>query len=132
MSVDVQGDLSQNLTSVNLSDLNPSPDYIQSRLLLWEKFKARYDTELLQKQNQSVEIVVKAKNKDGDLRELKVNNWKTSPADIAKQIGPKSWHDSLVISKVNDVLWDLERPLETNCFIEFLNFDEDEGNPFVY
>lgn len=128
MATDVQGDLSQKLATVNLSELSPQPDFIESRLKLWEKFKARYEAELAENQSKSVEVSIKATNKDGELRELKVNNWKTSPIDIAKQIGPKSWHDSLVISKVNGVLWDLERPLETDCSLEFLGFDNDEGN----
>ncbi|KAJ6219892.1 hypothetical protein RDWZM_005704 [Blomia tropicalis] len=127
MATDVQGDLSQKMANVQLGELSPLPDYIQSRLVLWDKFKARHDAELAAKQSQSTKIAVQARNKDGDLRELSVDNWKTSPADIAKQIGPKSWHESLVISKVNGILWDLDRPLEVDSTVEYLSFDDDEG-----
>ncbi len=35
--------------------------------------------------------------------------------------------DKLVISRVNGNLWDLERPLEGNASIEFLNFEDKDG-----
>ena len=35
--------------------------------------------------------------------------------------------DSVVISKVNGVLWDLDRPLEENCTLELLKFDDPEA-----
>lgn len=39
----------------------------------------------------------------------------------------KGWADGLVISKVNGVLWDLDRVLEEDSKIEFLRFEEEEG-----
>lgn len=35
--------------------------------------------------------------------------------------------DNAVISKVNGVLWDLDRPLEMNCKLELLKFDDPEA-----
>ena len=35
--------------------------------------------------------------------------------------------DNAVISKVNGVLWDLDRPLEYNCKLELLTFDDSEA-----
>jgi len=35
--------------------------------------------------------------------------------------------EDLVIAKVNGELWDLERPLEGDCSLEFLKFDDEEG-----
>lgn len=119
--------LGEKLATVTLSELSPPPDFIESRLKLWAKFKARYEAELAERQAASVEITIRATNKDGELREVKGNSWKTAPADIARQIGPKSWHETLVISKVNGVLWDLERPLEGDCDLQLINFEDDEG-----
>lgn len=118
--------IAQKMADVKLSE--SMPDYIQKRLALWEKFKARYEEELAEKQSKSVEIVLKAKNKDNEIREVKGNSWKTTPIEVAKQIAPKSWCETLVISKVNGVLWDLERPIETDATLEFLTFDATEGN----
>ena len=46
--------------------------------------------------------------------------------DIAKDIS-KSLLEKTMISKVNGVLWDLERPLEVDCKLEFLDFESEEG-----
>lgn len=35
--------------------------------------------------------------------------------------------DNAVISKVNGVLWDLDRPLEGDCNLELLKFDDPEA-----
>lgn len=128
MAVDVQSEVSQKMTNLNISELKPLPDFIQNRQQLWEKFKVRHEAELAENQSKSVEITVNAKNKDGQLREVKGKSWFSSPLEIAKQIAPKSWCDTLVISKVDGVLWDLERPLEKDCSLELLTFDSDEGN----
>ena len=52
--------------------------------------------------------------------------WETSPMDIAREIS-KSLSERIVISKVNDQLWDLERPLEGDARLEFLDFEHPEG-----
>lgn len=35
--------------------------------------------------------------------------------------------DAAVISKVDGVLWDLDRPLEADCKLELIKFDDEEG-----
>jgi threonyl-tRNA synthetase len=35
--------------------------------------------------------------------------------------------DNTVVAKVNDELWDLERPLEGDCGLKLLKFDDEEG-----
>lgn len=127
MSADVPSDVCEKLNSVSLSELSPLPDFINSRIQLWEKFKKRYENELLENQSKSIELNIKTKNKDGNPVEVKAESWKTLPIAIARQIAPKSWCDTLVISKVNGILWDLERPLETDCSLEFISFDHIEG-----
>lgn len=127
MATDVQAEVCQKLSNVTLSELKPLPDFINHRQQLWEKFKQRYEKELAENQASSSEINLRAKNKDGDFREIKGNSWKTLPIEVAKQIAPKSWCDTLVISKVNGILWDLERPLEGDCTLEFITFDSVEG-----
>ena len=125
-------EVEQKISNMTLNDLNPQPDFIAKRLELWEKFKKRYEAELADNQSKSIEITIVAKNKDGETREIKGNSWKTCPIDVAKQICPKSFCDTLVISKVNNELWDLERPLEGNCTLEFLTFDCFEGIKFIF
>lgn len=108
-----------------LKELEPLPDYIGHRQKLWDQFRANYLDDLSKKVSTSIKV--NAKNKDGEVREVEVESWKTTPIDVAKKIGSKSWAESVIISKVDGKLWDLERPLEKNCSIEFLTFDDNEG-----
>lgn len=117
--------ISGQLTALDIKELSPLPDFIQRRIELWDKFKERYLQELAQKPNQPIKVTIK--DKEGNVKEVEAVSWKSSPLDLAKQIGSKSWTESLVISKVNGVLWDLERPLEEDCNIELLTFSDDEG-----
>lgn len=52
--------------------------------------------------------------------------WITTPMEIAQQIA-KSLASNSLISKVNDELWDMFRPLEGDCKLEFFAFDTNEG-----
>lgn len=127
---DVEG-ITSSMTNIELKELSPLPDFINTRIQLWDKFKERYLKELSEKPNNPIKVTVK--DKDGNVKEVEAITWKSSPIDVAKQVGSKSWSDSLVIAKVNGVLWDLERPLEGESNIELLTFNDDEGiNRFVY
>lgn len=57
-------------------------------------------------------------------------SWRTTPFDIASKVVSKGWADNLVISKVDGVLWDLDRVLEGDCKIEFLKFEDYDGISF--
>jgi threonyl-tRNA synthetase len=61
---------------------------------------------------------------DGTVKEGK--RWESSPMDIAKEIG-KSVAGNALISQVNGVLWDMNRPLEDDCELKIFNFESDEG-----
>ena len=51
--------------------------------------------------------------------------YKTKLKSIAFE--SKGLADNTVIAKVNDQLWDLERPLECDTNLKLLKFDDDEG-----
>ncbi|KAI1301536.1 Threonine--tRNA ligase 1, cytoplasmic [Halotydeus destructor] len=112
--------------AVKLDELSPTPEYIQARQVLWEKFKKRAEEELASKTPQPIKI--ETKDKAGEKRSIEGQSWRTTPYEVARQVGSKAWAESLVISKVNGVLWDLERPLEEdNCCVDLLNFDDHDG-----
>jgi threonyl-tRNA synthetase len=67
---------------------------------------------------------IKIKLPDGPVREGQ--KWLTTPFDIAKGIS-KSLANNALISQVNGVLWDLNRPLEGDCDLKLFTFDSDEG-----
>lgn len=111
--------------SVAVKELNPRPSFIEYRQKLWEKFKAENDAAIAGKPRE--EITIQAKNKVGEMRELKATSWESTPFELALKIAPKSWVDTIVVAKVDGVLWDLERPLENNCHIEYVTFEDHEG-----
>jgi len=52
---------------------------------------------------------------------------KTTPMDIIQRIGSKRLKKESIVAKVNGKVYDLTRPLEENCKLEFLNWESEEG-----
>lgn len=53
-------------------------------------------------------------------------SWRTTPFEIAQKIS-KGLAEEVVISKVDGEVWDLDRPLERNCQLALLKFDDDDA-----
>ncbi|XP_063702115.1 threonine--tRNA ligase 1, cytoplasmic isoform X2 [Culicoides brevitarsis] len=104
----------------NGGELNPWPAYIQERLTLWDTLKKQYDEELTLKPKVSINVTLP----DGKIVEGK--SWETTPFDVAKGIS-QGLADNTVIAKVNGELWDLDRPLEKDCTLQLLKFDDPEA-----
>ncbi|KAG1680539.1 Threonine--tRNA ligase, cytoplasmic [Nymphon striatum] len=100
--------------------MNPWPAYIQERLNIWDRLKAEYDAKITSMPSERICVTLP----DGKIMEGQ--SWKSSPYDIAKQISA-GLADNAVISKVNGILWDLDRPLESDCSLELLKFDDSEA-----
>ncbi|EAT80431.1 threonine--tRNA (Thr) ligase [Parastagonospora nodorum] len=105
--------------------LDPAPAYIDHRVQIFEKLKAKYDEEIAQKPRENINISL------GDGKIIEGKSWETSPADIARGIS-KSLFERTVIARLDkgtpeETLWDLERPLEKSCKLELLPFDDPEG-----
>lgn len=100
--------------------LDPQPEFIESRIKMFDELKAQKDEEIKQKGSKSINITLK----DGTIKVA--TSYDTTPLDIANGIG-KSFSERQVISKVNGELWDLTRPFEQDCSLEFLDFDHPEG-----
>lgn len=100
--------------------LDSQPEFIESRIKMFDEIKAKYDEEIAKKPRESIKLVLK----DGN---IKVGtSYETTPMEIGHSIG-KSFAERQVISKVNGELWDLERPLEKDSNLEFLDFNNEEG-----
>ncbi|KAI5705070.1 hypothetical protein M8J75_011574 [Diaphorina citri] len=105
-----------------VAELNPWPSYIQERITLWDKLKKQYDEEIAAKAPEEIQVTLP----DGKI--VPAKSWRTTSYDVAAGIS-KGLADSTIIAKVNGVLWDLDRPLETNCKLELLNkFDNEEAS----
>uniref|UniRef100_A0A671RDY8 threonine--tRNA ligase n=1 Tax=Sinocyclocheilus anshuiensis TaxID=1608454 RepID=A0A671RDY8_9TELE len=105
------------------AELNPLPQYIDERLSVYNQLKAEHDallSEKAAKDSKPIKITLPdGKVVDGE-------SWKTTPYQVACGIS-QGLADNTVISKVNNAVWDLDRPLEEDCSLVFLKFDDEEA-----
>jgi threonyl-tRNA synthetase len=104
-------------------EMNPPPQFLEDRLKLFEELKAKYDAEIAAKPREKIAITLA----DGSVKEGL--SWETTPAEIAKGISNSLFKRAVVarLNGDNNQLWDLERPLETSCKLELLDFNDEEG-----
>jgi len=103
-----------------VSELKPPPEFIASRLELWDKLKAERDAELAAKTPENITITLP------DGKAIPAQSWRTTPYDIASGIS-KGLADSCVVAKVNGDIWDLDRVFEIDAKLELIKFDDEEG-----
>ncbi|EEB06197.1 cytoplasmic threonine-tRNA ligase Trs1 [Schizosaccharomyces japonicus yFS275] len=96
------------------------PEYIQYRIAMFEQLQKEYKEFIAAQPRKTITVTLP----DGSTREA--TSWETTPMDIAVSIS-KGLADRTVISKVNDQLWDLTRPLEDSCTLKLLDFNDPEG-----
>ncbi|KAK2845563.1 hypothetical protein Q7C36_010417 [Tachysurus vachellii] len=105
------------------SELNPQPQYIEDRLVMYNKLKAEHDA-LIAKRAEMESKPIKITLPDGKV--VDGESWKTTPYQVACGIS-QGLADNTVISKVNNDVWDLDRPLEGDCSLQLLKFDDEEA-----
>ncbi|KAJ6898920.1 threonine--tRNA ligase [Populus alba x Populus x berolinensis] len=93
---------------------------IPKRIQLFQSIQSEQLSRIQSLPHESIKITLP----DGTVKEGK--RWQSSPMDIAKEIG-KSVAANALISQVNGVLWDMNRPLEDDCELKIFNFESDEG-----
>uniref|UniRef100_A0A4W3K0J8 threonine--tRNA ligase n=1 Tax=Callorhinchus milii TaxID=7868 RepID=A0A4W3K0J8_CALMI len=106
-----------------LFPLDPWPDYINKRLELYNKLKAENDTILAEraaKDSKPITVTLP------DGKQVEGESWKSTPYQIACGIS-QGLADNTVVAKVNGVVWDLDRPLEDDCILALLKFDDEEA-----
>ncbi|BGO90354.1 hypothetical protein NBRC10512_001784 [Rhodotorula toruloides] len=101
-------------------ELNPPPEYLASRVELFDQLKKEYEEKVASMPRESITITLP----DGSTREGK--SWETTPMSVALSIS-KGLADKTVIAKVDGNLWDLERPFEKSASLELLDFEHPEG-----
>uniref|UniRef100_A0A8C2ZWB7 threonine--tRNA ligase n=1 Tax=Cyclopterus lumpus TaxID=8103 RepID=A0A8C2ZWB7_CYCLU len=105
------------------SELTPAPQYIDERLTLYTKLKAEHDAlqaEKAAKNSRAIKVTLP----DGKV--VDADSWKTTPYQVACGIS-QGLADGTVIAKVNSIVWDLDRPLEEDCSLQLLKFDDEEA-----
>ncbi|KAJ8391696.1 hypothetical protein AAFF_G00086460 [Aldrovandia affinis] len=109
--------------SVGRSELNPQPQYIEDRLSLYNKLKEEHDA-LMAERAAKDSKPIKVTLPDGKV--VDAESWKTTPYLVACGIS-QGLADNTVIAKVNNGVWDLDRPLEEDCSLQLLKFDDEEA-----
>lgn len=100
--------------------MTPQPDYIPHRVAMFEKLKREHEEFVAKQPRRPIKITMP----DGGVRDGTA--WETTPMEIAKAIS-SSLAQRVVISKVEDQLWDLLRPLEGDCRLQLLDFEHPDG-----
>lgn len=100
--------------------LTPPPEYIDNRIKLWDELMAEYKRELAAKPKTPIIVTLP------DGKEVGAVAWESTPYTVAAGIS-KGLADNTVISKVNGELWDVERPLEGDCKLHLLKFEDPEA-----
>lgn len=93
---------------------------IPKRVQIFEALQAEQQTRRLSLSPDPIKVTLP----DGNVKEGK--KWQTTPFDIAREIS-KNLANNALISKVNGVLWDMNRPLEEDSSLQLFKFDDDEG-----
>ncbi|KAL5100526.1 hypothetical protein RYX36_004853 [Vicia faba] len=93
---------------------------IPKRISLFEAIQAEQQTRRLSLSPDPIKVTLP----DGKVKEGK--KWQTTPFDVAREIS-KNLANNALISKVNGVLWDMNRPLEEDSLLQIFKFDDDEG-----
>ncbi|XP_055774644.1 threonine--tRNA ligase 1, cytoplasmic [Salvelinus fontinalis] len=105
------------------TELSPPPGYMEERLSLYTKLKEEHDA-LMAERAEKDSKAIKVTLPDGKV--VEAESWKTTPYQVAAGIS-QGLADATVIAKVNSSVWDLDRPLEENCSLQLLKFDDDEA-----
>uniref|UniRef100_A0AAQ5YNL3 threonine--tRNA ligase n=1 Tax=Amphiprion ocellaris TaxID=80972 RepID=A0AAQ5YNL3_AMPOC len=108
--------------AAGVKELNPWPGYVADRLSLYEQLKRESDALLAKKAADSKPITVELP----DGQKVAGKAWVTTPYQLACDIS-QGLADNAVISRVNGELWDLDRPLEKDCSLEILRFDNEDA-----
>uniref|UniRef100_A0A673YDT2 threonine--tRNA ligase n=1 Tax=Salmo trutta TaxID=8032 RepID=A0A673YDT2_SALTR len=112
--------------SLTLSPPRPSAHSLSlphERLSLYTKLKEEHDA-LMAERAEKDSKPIKVTLPDGKV--VEAESWKTTPYQVAAGIS-QGLADATVIAKVNSSVWDLDRPLEDNCSLQLLKFDDDEA-----
>ncbi|KAI9876343.1 MAG: threonyl-tRNA synthetase, partial [Watsoniomyces obsoletus] len=100
------------------------PDFIRERNAFFDKLKKEYDQELASRDKPPIKIEFVAET--GQQSQLDGKAWETTPGHLLKHV-PKDRAGQIVIAKVDNELWDLDRPLEKDSKVSYLTFADSEG-----
>ncbi|KAL8959887.1 MAG: hypothetical protein Q9193_003320 [Seirophora villosa] len=118
-------------TESNKQTTSQLPDFIQKRNQLFDGLKRRHDAEVLDKEHPVINVVLDlGSDKDGvpiPAMPVAAKAWESTPGSFLKHVD-KDISSDVVVAKVDGKdLWDLHRPLESDCRISYIPFTSPEG-----
>ncbi|XP_029413104.1 threonine--tRNA ligase, mitochondrial isoform X2 [Nannospalax galili] len=111
------------LHTVREASLPTPPHWLAERFGLFEELwtaQVKRLASMAQKKRRTIKVSLLGG------RKVDAVAWNTTPYQLAQQIS-LTLADTAVAAQVNGELYDLERPLETDCDLRFLTFDSPEG-----
>ncbi|KAL4892597.1 hypothetical protein BDV59DRAFT_37100 [Aspergillus ambiguus] len=100
------------------------PDFIIERNNLFEELWQQHLEEVKNKPHPEINVTLDLGN--GNTSVVPAKAWETTPAQLLKNV-PKELSATVVISKVDGELFDLNRPLERECTVAYVPFENPEG-----
>ncbi|ETI29555.1 threonine-tRNA ligase [Cladophialophora carrionii CBS 160.54] len=100
------------------------PDFVLQRNEFFDQLKKEYDQELASRDKPAIQI--KLIPAPGQETTVEGKAWETTPGQLLKNV-PKDRAGQIVVAKVDDQLWDLDRPLEKDSKVSYLTFSDSEG-----
>ncbi|KIX06825.1 threonine-tRNA ligase [Rhinocladiella mackenziei CBS 650.93] len=100
------------------------PDFILERNEFFDQLKKQHDEELAGRDKPAIQIQLTTA--PGQETTVPGKAWETTPGHLLKNV-PKERAGQIVVAKVDDQLWDLDRPLEKDGNVSYLTFDDPEG-----
>ena len=96
-----------------VAELKEPPDFINDRLKIWDRLKAENDARIAALPREAITITLP------DGKEVPATSWETTPYAVAAGIS-KGLADNCVVCKVDDEMWDLDRPFEKSCKLKLI------------
>ncbi len=103
-----------------LAILAAEPQFFQDRSNKWTELKQKYDQEVAAKKQEIINVTLL----DGKI--VEGFSWELTPFDVAQGIN-HALASEVYLAKINNVLWDVERPLEMDCNIQLMKFDSQDA-----
>lgn len=94
---------------------NERIEFIESRQKLWDQLKSEYDESLASKKSEPINVTLEYGRMHEGI------SWQSTPGEIYHRINVKSF-EKAIVARVNNQLWDIDRPLEEDCTVELLPF----------
>lgn len=91
-------------------------EFIETRQKIWDKLKAEHDEKLASRRCEPIKVTLEY----GRLHEG--ISWQSTPGEIYYAVNRKTY-EKAIVAKVNNQLWDINRPLEEDCTVELLPFE---------